>query len=181
MRRRRITSITGTMSLPSWMPGRKPSGSSTFPPSASCWRRRASPDVRPHGVVYGTRQRTRRLPVCPSTPSIRTPSSGRSAWKGRTIRSFRTAGRLHPGLSALDLLFNEGPDSILWLKRRLYGKFNWTRFCISAKNSYLCTRERDRGRRSPIFCYIGMKKEDIILAVETAVQERGLLHRGSHA
>ena len=38
---------------------------------------------------------------------------------------------------------------------------------------YLCARERDRGRRSPIFFINNMDKNQIIKAVEAAVAERG--------
>ncbi len=46
-------------------------------------------------------------------------------------------------------------------------------FAFFKKSSYICTRERDRGRRSPIFFYKTMNKEQIIQAIGPAVAERG--------
>ena len=52
-----------------------------------------------------------------STPNARTLSSGTWALKKPYYQVFSDRFGFTPGLSALDLLFNEGPDAVLWLKR----------------------------------------------------------------
>ena len=82
------------------MPGRKRSGTGTFRWSGSCWTRRVLP-----AVFYA---------VHPKRPDVALSLLG---LERPYYQVFAHRFGFTPNLSVLDLLFNEGPDSILWLKK----------------------------------------------------------------